>query len=268
MRKCYKLVIPVCLLIIIMSSCVKDEFTLPASTDLIFRVTEDEIMTNVQLEFLYLNISSVKIEGRRPVGENLFTSFRMKDLDEEEGFVVYPYQAKQINMDLPSGPYDQLRFSFLFYKAADEEGLLKDINDWKLDDEEDPLSIEEDLGQILEDYLDDLNPSLLLKAKYNQNGKDAYIVFVLNDVFELNTSLFSQGSSDISLLRNTSNQIAIRLDPKYWFSLITPNMLEKAIKADIDGEKYIFIHKRVNESLFTTINNRIEESTRLSVNGE
>lgn len=253
---------------VLMSSCIKEDFTLPANVELNFQVPEDELMANTQLEFLYLNISSLEIEGGRPVGENLFTEFRMKEVDEEEGFVVYPTLDKDIGLELPSGPYSQLQFSFLFYKAADEEGFLKDINDWKEDDEEDPLSVEEDLGQIVEDYLDDLYPSLLLKARYSDGDKDAYIVFVLNDVFELNTSLFSQGSSEISLLRNSRNQIAIALNPKYWFSLITPNMLANAIKADIDGEKYIFIHKRVNETLFSTINNRIEESTRIFVNGE
>ena len=70
----------------------------------------------------------------------------------------------------------------------------------------------------------------------------------------------------MALDKDIVNRGTLYLDPSYWFSVVTIEMLSGTFPGILDDEQYIFLNKYVNSQLYTTIFNRIEESTTLVIN--
>lgn len=256
-------------LLLLAGGCTKEEHTLPVNFNLQFVVDDKPVMDGLlTVENIIVNLNSIEIEGRRTVGEDVFLNREFDNGHHLELKMNSP--SESIDLNLPQGVYNRLSFLLNFKEDMEEEGHIEELQEWLEDVEEGGYEVEElqeDLGDILEDYLEEIQPSIMLKAKYQRNEIHYHVLFVVNDPLRITVlSKNSSGNKEITLQKDILNTGKLVFDPSYWFSLISPSMLESAFQGVTDNEKYIFIHKKVNPQLFTVIYNRLEESTILFVN--
>lgn len=252
-----------------LSGCTKEDFTLPASVNLRFSSTDSPVVDqNLSLEGLSFNLASIEIDGRRSVGGDIFQS---KNLSDGLRVQIQGGSAKeQVPLTLPQGVYDRLTLVLKHQSDAQEADLDEGFDDWLSDvreEKESAQDLQEDLGDLIEDYLKEVNPSILLKGHYERNQISYQVIFVVNDVLSIKAvSKNKKGGQEVTLKKGITNTGVVKFDPAYWFSVVSPAMLEKAFIGDLNGVKYIFIHKKINPELFTAVYNRIEESTFIQVN--
>ncbi len=156
-----------------------------------------------------------------------------------------------------------------FKPDAEESDLIKDILDWLdvVEANDDLEGLQEDLGDIIEDYLDELTPCLLLKGKFTTNSRTKNIIIVVNDplTFQI-LAMNRSGGQEVILDKRIINIGTLQIDPAYWFSVITHQMMNNAFIGLVDDKEYIFISKYVNSQIYSAIFNRMEESTILTIN--
>lgn len=251
-----------------LSGCTKEDFTLPASVNLQFSSTDSLVMDkSLTLQGLSFNLTSIEIDGRRSVGGDIFQS---KGLPDGLRVQIQGGSAKeQVPLTLPQGVYDRLSLVLKYQSDAREADLDEDFDDWLSDvreGKESTQDLQEDLGDLIEAYLKEVNPSILLKGRYGRNQLSYQVIFAVNDVLSVKAvSKNQKGGQEITLKKGITNTGVVEFDLAYWFSVVSPAMLEKAFIGELDGVKYIFIHKKINPDLFTAIYNRIEESTFIQV---
>ena len=282
MKKVFK-IIPLLFIFILLIfwGCDKEEHTLPVDFNLQFEVDTRPVMEGrLTIESIKISLGSIDIDGKREVGENVFMTRRFEDGKTIDISGTLP--ENRLSFNLPQGIYDPLTFLLNFKTDPDEEDLNDDINDWLDDLEEGDEVIEdlqEDLGEIIEDYLDEVQPGILVKAVYQRNQLFYHVILAVNDPLLFRVmARNNEGRTRVTLSKDRINEGRIVLDPSYWFSVISPSMLESAFIGIIDDddddndndnnndyEKHIFLHKKVNSQLFTTILNRLEESTILYI---
>lgn len=259
-------------IMVIMAStagCGKEDFTLPVDFQLQFSMAEDPIMDGaVTIDYVHLHLKSIDIHGYRELGEDVFLTRR---INEDHRITIQTSTPQdRMQFDIPQGVYNPLSFSFVFRPDEEESSIVDDIESWleDVEDEEEDLDdLQEDLGDIIEEYLDDLQPCMIIQGKYNHNQLVRKLVIVIND--PLNFQVISQNKNEeqiVALDKDIVNRGRLYLDPSYWFSVITTEMLKGAFSGHLDDEQYIFLNKYVNSQLYTTIFNRIEESTTLVIN--
>ena len=257
------------ILLIVTSGCEPEEHTLPVDFELKFRIAETPVMDGkLIVQSLALNLGSIEIEGRRAVGEDVFMT---RKFDDPRVIIIRPnFTTEAIDFNIPQGIYDRLSFQLKFQPDPEEEDIYEDFDEWLEDMEEGEEEIDdlrEDLGDIIEDYLEDVSPCVIMHAEYFKNNELYNVVFVINDPLSLNilaSNIF--GEREVILDRNIINRGEIVFDPSIWFSIVQPPVLESAFYGVIDDEKYIFLHKKVNPLLFTTIYNRLDGSATLLIN--
>jgi molybdopterin converting factor small subunit len=166
-------------------------------------------------------------------------------------------------------------FSLVYQPDGNEIDLIDDIEEWYEefeeedddDDDDDLDELQEELGEIIEDYLENIEPCIMVKAKFVNNSTTKYVILAVND--PLTFKIISKninGQAEVILDRNNTNNGNLIFDPSYWFSIITPKILNDAFIGVIDGKKYIFLNKYVNSKIYNSIFNRMEESTSLIIN--
>jgi hypothetical protein len=270
MRKLYRPIAGIFVLLMILTSgCEKDEYTMPVDFELKFRIAETPVMDGkVIVRSIALNLNSIEIEGRRAVGEDVFMT---RKFDDTRFITIRPhFTTEAVNFNIPQGIYDRLSFQLKFRPDPGEEDLYDVFEEWLKDMEEGEVAIDdlrEDLGDIIEDYLEDVSPCLIMHAEYFKNNELFNVVFVINDPLSLNIIAANAfGEREVILDRNIINRGEIVFDPSIWFSVVQPTMLESSFYGVIDEDRYIFLHKKVNPLLFTTIYNRLDGSATLLIN--
>lgn len=262
-------VIPFMLLFILMGSCEKEDFTLPIEFKLNFTIKNEAILGgSITIDEIGLGLQSININGYREQGDDVFLT---RNFDPKKNFIINPALPGITEIfDIPQGAYNPISFSLIFQPDADESDLTDDILDWLEDFEEEDDDLEElqeDLGDIIEDYLEDISPAIMVKGEFTYNNSTKHIVIAVNDplTFQI-LGKNRDGGSEVVLDKNIVNSGNLQIDPSYWFSVITPSMLNDAFIGLIDDEEYIFLSKYVNSHIYGTIFNRMEESTTLKIN--
>jgi hypothetical protein len=251
------------------AGCGKEDYTLPVDFQLQFSMAKNPIMNGaITIDYVHLHLISIDIRGYRELGEDVFLT---RKIDEDYRITIQTSTPQdRMQFDIPQGIYNPLSFSFVFRPDEEESPLVDDIISW-LEDvenvENDPADLQEDLGDIIENYLDDLQPCIIIKGKYSHNQLVRNLVIVVND--PLNFQVISKNKNEeqtVALDKGIVNRATFYLDPSYWFSVVTPEMLNGTFHGSLDDEPYIFLNKYVNSQLYTAIFNRIEESTTLIIN--
>lgn len=261
-----RLIFILCFLVTL-SACDEENLSLPAPVELTF-VAEPLQFLNESLiiDQLEINISKLEIIGDREAGRNIFLD---RTFDEEKSSINLRSQINnKISLDIPQGAYNSLKFRMYFQRDEEEKDeITEDLTEW-IEEEADETDEEraEDLGDIIEEYLEEVHPALLFTATASRNGKTFKIIMPLNDnvVFEAPYKNEDE-SRNISLIKDQHQDLELVFNPEYWFSITSFEALNHAQKGTIDGEEYIFLHKRVNSSLYSLIIGRIEESTTVRV---
>ncbi|WP_372948122.1 hypothetical protein [Mariniphaga sp.] len=270
-------VVPFLLLFFLIGGCEKEDYTLPVEFKLNFATRYEDILGgSVTIDEIGLRLNSIDIRGYREQGEDVFFT---RDFSNGKNFIINSTSASMTErFDIPQGAYNPISFSFIFEPDADEGDLMDDLLEWledfeeefeelEEDDDDDLEDLQEDLGEIIEDYLEDITPCIMVKGKFIHNGSTKRIVIVVNDplTFQI-LGKNRNGGSEIILDKNMENHGELQINPSYWFSALTPSMLNNAFVGLIDDEEYIFLSKHVNSQLYGTIFNRIQESTILRIN--
>ncbi|MFO8022404.1 MAG: hypothetical protein R6U65_08055 [Perlabentimonas sp.] len=261
-------VVPLMLLSIVLGGCEKEDFTLPVDFKLSFTIKNEPILGgSITIDEISLQLNSIDIRGYREQGDDVFLT---RNFDNGKDFTLRPTSTNIAeDLDIPQGTYNPLSLSFDFQPDSDEIDIIEDILDWFEDIEEDDglEDLQEDLGDIVEEYLEDINPCILIQGKFTHEQKNKRIVIVVNDplTFQIQGNNM-YGSAEVVLDRNIVNTGKLQLNPSYWFSVITPAMLNNALVGTLDDEEFIFLSKYINSEIYTAIFNRMEESTTLTIN--
>lgn len=256
------------LLITLLGGCEKEDYTLPVKFELNFTIKNGPVLGgSIMVEEIGLGLNSINIHGYREEGGDVFLT---RKFDDGKFFVVKPTSSNaSVKLDIPQGVYNPISFSYNFQPDDDEDDLIDDIIDWLEDfDEGDDLQeLQEDLGDIIEDYLEDIKPCFILKGKFTNSGKTKHIVMVVNDplIFKI-IGNNRNGDPEVVFDKGITNTGNLQFNPSFWFSIITPDMLNSAVVGVIDGEEYILLSKHLNSQIYTAIFNRIEVSTTLTIN--
>lgn len=255
-------------LALFIGGCQKEDHTLPATFNLNFTINDAPILGgSVEIDEIGLGLNAISISGYREEGGDVFLT---RNFDKRKTFVIKPLLsiANEV-VEIPQGVYNPLSLSYTFQPDNEEDDLIDEIQEWIKDIEEgeDPEELAEDLGEIIEDYLEEVNPCILVKGRYTINGKTKYLVMIVNDplVFKI-LGNNKNGGSEVVLDKENVNTGNLQFNPSYWFSVISPGMLNNAFVGMIDNEEYIFLNKYINTQIYTSIFNRIEQSTTLTIN--
>ena len=260
--------IPLMLLFILIGGCEKEDYTLPVEFKLNFTIKNEAILGgSITIDEIGLGLNSIDIRGYREQGDDVFLT---RDFEQGKFFLIKPtLPSVTEKFDIPQGVYNPISFSCNFQTDDEESELIVDLLDWLEDFEEDDdlQGLQEDLGYIIEDYLEDITPCIIVKGKFTYNVSTKHIVIVVNDplIFQILVKN-RNGGLEVFLDKNIVNTGNLQINPSYWFSVITPSMLNDAFIGLIDDEEYIFLSKYVNSQIYGAIFNRMEESTILTIN--
>ncbi len=263
------LITVVALLIFISTwSCEKGEYTLPADFRLGMSISDKQAMGGaLTIDLIKIKLNAIDIQGYRETGGNVFLTRSFK---KGQTFTIRANAKNEIlNFDIPQGVYKPLYFSLVFQHDDDEDDLIEDIEEWYEDvlEGDDPEELEEDLGSIIEDYLDDIEPSILVQGRFKSNKINVRLILLVNDPMTFRILLKNRsGQEEVILEKDRENTAELILDPSYWFSVITPELMNRAYLGREDGITYLFLSKYVNSNIYHAVFNRMEESTYIIVN--
>ena len=256
------------LLFVVVLGCDKEDYTLPVKFEMNFSINTEPILGgSVTIDKIGLGLKSIDIQGSREQGSDVFLT---RKFDEKKTFTLKPSSTKVTeSFDIPQGVYNPISFSYIFQPDNEESDIIEDIVEWlkDLEEGENLAELQEDLGDIIEDYLDDVNPCIIMKGRFTNNNKTKHLVMVVNDPLTFKI-LGSNKNEDpeVVLDKKNVNTGNLQFNPSYWFSVITPDMLNDAFVGVIDNEEYILLNKYINTQVYTSIYNRIEQSTTLTIN--
>jgi hypothetical protein len=260
--------IPFIIFFILIGGCEKEDFALPVGFSLHFTIKNEAILNgSITIDEIGLGLSMIDIRGYREQGDDVFLT---RKFENGENFIIIPgtkYPTE--SLDIPQGNYNPVVFSLIFKPDEDEDDLTDDLIDWLEDLKvgDDIEGLQESLGDIIEDYMDNLTPCILFRGKFTYNSSTKNIVVVVNDplTFQIHGQN-RKGGSEVILDKNYGNNGNLQFNPSYWFSVITPAMMNDAFIGLIDDQEYIFLSKYVNSQIYGAIFNRMEESTILTIN--
>ncbi len=117
----------------------------------------------------------------------------------------------------------------------------------------------------LADFFQNARPGLLVIATYQNDGKPIKLIFVGDGIERLAVPARQNDSPQIILTGKGAADIT--LDPRRWFSSITPADLDAAIIQQYQGQPVIFIHSDFNSDLYSAVLPHIQESADLNFGG-
>ncbi|MDY0202328.1 MAG: hypothetical protein RBR40_15215 [Tenuifilaceae bacterium] len=256
------------LLFVVVGGCDKEDYTLPVKFDLNFSINNDPVLDGtITISEIGLGLKSIDIQGYREQGDDVFLT---RNFDDRRNVKLKHTSTRTTeSFDIPQGTYNPISFSYIFQPDDEEEDLIEDIRDWLKNVEagDDLEELQEELGEIIEDYLDEITPCIMVKGTFISSLKAQHIVMVINNPLTLKIlGKNKNGGSEVTLDKSFANSGNLQFNPTYWFLAITPEMLNNATVGIIDDEEYIFLSKHLNSNIYSAIYNRIEESTTLTIN--
>lgn len=234
-----------------LGSCEKDELTEPATVTCQF-IAETRVAMNglLTIERFDINLSKMDISGRRANENDMFFS---RSFDRETGhFEVLGSETSSIVLQIPQGVYETL----VYYITVSEEDYEFEYGSADDDDE---------TGDLAE-YVRNARPGILITAQYVSGDKVFPVIIALNDdIRRLVLDAQQDGSATVILQKEISSLATITFDPAYWFTSVTPAMLESAIAFPMVDEEAVFISDEYNEFIYNQIAGRIQGSATLTI---
>ena len=234
----------------VLLSCEKDELTEPATVECQFTTTTETAMDGLlSIERFDLNLAKLDISGRRTNENDMFFS---RDFNEQTGhFQFSGIGARSTTLQIPQGVYETLVF---YLSIAEEEFEFEDDAD---DDDE---------TSDLAEYIQKTKPGILIVARYSSAGNEFPVIISMNDdVRRLALDARQDGTSTVVLKKGTPSFATISIDPAYWFTSITSQMMESATTFPLDGEEAVFIGSEYNGPIYDQIVGRIQGSMTLNI---
>jgi hypothetical protein len=203
-------------------SCKKD-LKETTRVDFLFHITKDSIPAGIVFTTANITIDKISVSGTRKQGAAVgFTD------NIAGGLALNLFDGSvqpTVYYDMPQGVYQQIAIDV---KAS-------------------PLTN---------------TPSIVLKGRFTHDGKTDPLVFEFNasQVFNIPQAT-KNNSSEIVLVADNPATCDITFDLNYWFGTLTGDIIEQAKKTKINGVETIVINETTNQTIYTPIVARINQTT-------
>lgn len=216
----------------------KDELTLPVRIHLQISTIYTAYDNWIDWSRGKIGIQSVRFEGRRETGEDVFF-----ESDPEMNLEILSFPASIAEFDLPQGIYNYMRWDITLKRIMSDELI-------KVDD------------------TDSLSIGLVFPGSYYYLDEETWedielpIIFAIDD-----TELFSfmPSSNDIALYANKDFVITLCFNLNYASHSTSGESLDKADRSNVDGKQTIVISSNKNEDLYENLLYRLAQSTRVII---
>jgi hypothetical protein len=114
-------------------------------------------------------------------------------------------------------------------------------------------------------YDDLAQPNIVLEGIYtNSSAVDVpfRFEFMSSEEFSI-VAEDDTGANSIVLNKDVPSKGNIRLDPFYWFDLISTSRLDNAVLSNVDGVQTLLINDQVNTDIYDDVADRIDEQTEM-----
>jgi hypothetical protein len=212
-------------LLILFLSCKKNELKKPAGVAVKIDINRGP-SSEGHLIFSdgYIRLAEFSVEGVRQEGGDVELTKEF-----EQGNLAYFSSSNTVpnlDIEIPQGNYIDLDVSFDIFDGNDQ-------------------------------------PTIRVEGIYtNQSNQTTPIVFefLSSEYFSINSES-DDGNSIITLDKNIASSVLIKLDPIYWFDIVSYSMWDNATLVEINGEMTILINEGVNENIYDIVVDRIDEQT-------
>lgn len=215
----------ICLLLLFIFSCRKNELNEPTSVAVSIDINRSASSSgHLQFDQGYIRLASFGVEGTRQEGPEveLYKEFENGNLHNFSSSAP----VANLNLNIPQGNYTDLDINFNTYDDGD-------------------------------------NPTIVVQGIYtNQSSQNIPVLFefLSSEFFSINSES-DDGGSIIELSKEVPSNALIKLDPIYWFDLISTNSWDNAALTEIDGVMTIVINESNNSAIYDVVVDRIDEQT-------
>ncbi|MDY6801460.1 MAG: hypothetical protein SVU94_09570 [Bacteroidota bacterium] len=219
----------VCL--VCLSSCEKDELTLPVKVNLAFAMepyhTETGLKSGGGFEVSQgtIIIQSLDFDGRRDQGEDYFFTKHFDNALQAE--LHNGNVNQQFSFDIPQGVYNRIEMNFSLGQEGENAICLQGHF------QRGPL----DEVPIVFEY------SFTENVRIKANNKD--------------------GNEQIVLKKNNPSTATVLVDIPFMFQLVNPGMVQLAETTMVNSEETILINTEKNTDIFNLLATRLEKSIRV-----
>ncbi len=273
-------------LLLFFKGCQKENFSLPADVRIEFS-TNPATALEGDLEFFSsgLMIHSFRFLGERNTGNIDF----IKELDPGSVFSILSGNNPEILVNIPRGLYEEFNIQISVSEGTgDISSLNQEIETWlgRLEDYDDDddgddddddgdddddngdddddngddtiFELQKDLGSIISQYLENVQPGMIMEGTLSIPDHDYSVYFVVEDDLLLPLQVQNREMTRQINFQEGMNTLQINLDPEKWFAPLSEQILTNAWFGRVDDERIIFIHKKINPEIYTILLSRLE----------
>ncbi len=264
-------------LCLILVSCEKEDFTLPASVEVSFSAEiTSGLNGDANLTGVDIYSKNLRFTGKRNLGDDVDLTLTF---DSPMKISLTGSMAETEKVDIPQGLYSRFEVQWTslpsmgsFDEFNDElEDFLDDINDDDGDDdgnEDDDdkknrnSGIQDDLEELIEAYFENITPGIIIEGNLSDNGQNFNLIFVVDDEIIMEIPVKgNSGQDEISLDADAENKLSLSFNADFWMKPLSLQIFRQAWIAETDdGEKVIFIQKSINPEIYTILLSRLESA--------
>ena len=210
---------------LLLIGCQKDNLKEPTSVSVSIDINREQ-SSDGHLSFQdgYIRLASFAVEGTRQEGADVELSREFA-----QGNLTYFSSSSPVSgldIEIPQGNYTDLDIAFNTFDDNDQT-------------------------------------TIRVEGLYtNQSNQTTPLVFdfASSEYFSINSES-EDGSTVITLDQNINSSVLIKLDPIYWFDLISYNLFDNATLVEIDGVMTILVDENTNTNIYDNVVDRLDEQT-------
>lgn len=238
----------------VLAGCSKKPFTQPTPVNITLAM-QGHTAFNGKLTINQLSLRPISfiIEGKRLAADDITL---IRDLNSAQWNLTTP---EPIAVDIPQGEYDFLRISFNFPgDLATEEDIDDDIDEW-WEEIQQGGDGEDELEEIVEKYANQGQPALSLRGQFEHTSRGIVDVWVVVPNAWVHEVLATQ-KGKVTLSAGNTYESYIDFNVADWWQPITLAAMENAYFAEGDNNDVLFIHPKINTSLYTLLFSQLENA--------
>lgn len=211
--------------LILLTACKKNQLKQPTDISVSIDINREQ-STDGHLSFQdgYIRLASFSVEGIRQEGADVEL-----EKEFEQGNLTYfnaSSPVSNLDIEIPQGSYTSLDIAFNVFDDNDET-------------------------------------TIRVEGLYTNQANDTYPIifeFASSEYFSINSEA-DDGASIIVLDKDILSTVLIKLDPIYWFDIISYNMFDNASLEEVNGSMSIVVNENTNENIYDLVVDRLDEQT-------
>ncbi|MEO6301727.1 MAG: hypothetical protein ABIP51_01015 [Bacteroidia bacterium] len=167
-------------------------------------------------------LDNFSFEGKRDQGGDVY-------FDKNSGTLYASFDPNatipEWNFDIPQGSYSQIKISYKTAGSPSDKQIV-----------------------VLGSYTNTVNNNVY-PVRFEFQAPQTFVIFAKT----------SSGNSQIVLDKNVGSTATIRMDPVYWFQVITTTMMDNASITNLNGVPTILINKNTNNNINAAMQSRVHD---------